>query len=492
MAVIPRSEAAAPVLRAGASDEESASACRSLEDPNALYLYPPDFFRQFFLLLLEAYNRFWDVTRSRFVHDPCRATRATGKLKRQRRISKQSPVPVRSTRRRSRRAEPRVLSDDLFRVFVDSVENCAIYTMDPHGVITSWNEGAERMKGYTAREIIGRNYSCFFRPEDRRAGEPAKLLRVAAQKGRVEEESPRVRKDGSQFWAGTVLTAIKDSKGRLLGFAKVTRDVTPRMKVQEELQRANADLAAEVRKRQAGEREVERSARSLRDLSSRLMRAQDEERRRIGRELHDSVGQYLSMLKMHLESLDLSTQRSPSQLAAEIGRCVHLAEDSLKEVRTVSHLLYPPTLEEMGLKSAFPWFLEGFSRRSDIQTTLEMDADFPRLPSDSEVALFRVLQEALNNVHRHSGSTKAFIRLYMHDRHVNLEIRDFGKGIPAGLLDESSKDWMGSQGVGLRGMRERMRQLGGDLAVHSDKYGTEIHASIPLESAAAVSGSSST
>lgn len=380
-----------------------------------------------------------------------------------------------------------MLPDDLFRIFVDSVKNCAIYTMDRRGRITSWNEGAERMKGYAAREIIGKNYSCFFTPEDQQAGKPAKLLKLAAQKGRAQEESLRVRKDGSQFWTGTVLTPIKDSRGRLLGFAKVVRDITPRMEAQEHLRRANAELAAEVQKRETSEREVEHTADSLRELSLRLMRAQDEERRRIGRELHDSVGQYLSMLKMHLESLDLSPQRNPSQLAAQIGRCVRLAEDSLKEVRTVSHLLYPPTLDEMGLKSAFPWYLDGFSRRSDIRTTLEMDADFPRLPAEIEVALFRVLQETLNNVHRHSGSDRAFIRLNMHRHHVNLEIRDFGKGIPAG--HDLSKD---SQGVGLRGMRERMSQLGGDLAVASSKHGTEIRASVPVEPAAAASASSRT
>lgn len=416
----------------------------------------------------------------------CRATRAAGKLKRQR-ISKQGRLPVRSGRRGSRRAPP-VLSHDLFRVFADSLKNCAIYTMDPRGRITSWNEGAERLKGYAAGKIIGRNYSCFFTPGDRRAGKPAKLLKLAAQRGRIEEESLRVRKDGSHIWAGAVLIAIKDARGRLLGFARVTRDITDRMQTEEQLRRANAELAAEIRKRHASEREVQRSALSLRELSLRLMRAQDEERRRIGRELHDSVGQYLSMLKMRLELLDLSTQRSPSQMAMEIGRCVRLAEDALKEVRTVSHLLYPPTLEEMGLKSAFPWYLDGFSRRSDIQTTLEMDADFPRLPSEVEVALFRVLQEGLNNVHRHSGSDRAFIRLYVRGRRVTLEIRDVGKGIPAGLLEESSKDWMGAQGMGLRGMRERMRQLGGDLNVTSDRRGTEIRATIPLELSAAASG----
>ncbi len=374
-----------------------------------------------------------------------------------------------------------MLSAEVFRIFVDSVKNYAIYTMDPRGCIISWNKGAERMKGYTASEIIGRNYSCFFTDEDRKTGKPAKSLKLAAQRGRIEEELEIVRKDRSRFRASTVLTAIKDADGRLIGFAKVTRDVTGRMNAQAEIRRANSELGSEVRKRHASEREVERAARSLRELSLRLMRAQDEERRRIGRELHDSVGQYLSMLKMHLESLDLSPQRTPGQLAAQLGQCVRLADDSLKEVRTVSHFLYPPTLEEMGLKSAFPWYLEGFSRRSDIRTTLEMDHDFPRLPSDLEMAFFRVLQEALTNVHRHSGSDKAFIRLYVHRGSANLEIRDFGRGLPAGLLDAWSTDSATGKGVGLRGMRERMRQLGGDLKVASNRFGTEIHASVPVK-----------
>lgn len=246
--------------------------------------------------------------------------------------------------------------------------------------------------------------------------------------------------------------------------------------------------AREPRQRRASECEAERSERSLRELSLRLLRAQDEERRRIGRELHDSVGQYLSVLRMRLESLDLPPGRRSSRLAAEIAQCVHLAEDALKEVRTVSHLLYPPTLEEMGLRSAMPWYLDGFSRRSDIHTALEIDPDFPRLSSDMEIALFRVLQECLNNTHRHSKSTQAFVRLYVRNGLVNLEVRDVGKGIPAELLEEMSKDWMGAQGVGLRGMRERMRQLGGDLTITSNKYGTEVCASVPLDMAAAASG----
>ena len=383
-----------------------------------------------------------------------------------------------------------LLSDQLFRLFVDSVKDCGIYTIDSEGRVTSWNQGAERLKGYSADEIIGRNYSCFFTKEDQKTGKPEKSLKYAEQQGRFEEESWLIRKDGSRFFASTIVTAIKGKKGKLLGFAKVTRDVTEWVRAQEQLQCANASLAAEVRKRRASERELERSERSLRELSLRLLRAQDEERRRIGRELHDSVAQYLSMLKMHLEELDFSPSRKSSQIAAQVSECVRLSEDALREVRTVSHLLYPPTLEDMGLKAAVPWYLDGFSRRSNIYTRLEMDADFPRLNSDIEMALFRVLQECLNNVHRHSGSSKAFIRLYMHDGGVHLEIRDEGRGIPAELLEESSKDWLGAQGVGLRGMRERMRQLGGDLSIKSDHHGTEVHATVPAEMRAAASGSS--
>lgn len=392
--------------------------------------------------------------------------------------------PKRHTARPAKRRE---LPDKIFRLFVDSVEDWAIYTLDAKGCVTSWNQGAERLKGYTASEIIGQNYSKFFTPEDRRKNKPGKSLATATRNGRLEDETWLVRRDGSRFWASTVLTAIKDPKGRLIGFAKVTRDTTNLMRAQQELQRANATLTAEIRKRETSERGLAVSEQSLRELSLRLLRTQDEERRRIGRELHDGVGQYLAMLKMHLESMDLSPKRSQGQLTAQIGQCAQMAEDALREVRTVSHLLHPPTLENAGLKSAIPSYLEGFSRRSGIRSTLEVDANFPRLPQDLELSLFRVLQECLNNVHRHSGSDRAVVRLFADGGKVVLEIKDFGKGISADFLNQSGDTWMGSQGVGMRGMRERMRQLGGDLSIASDKFGTEVRASAPLETDAAAS-----
>ncbi len=134
------------------------------------------------------------------------------------------------------------------------------------------------------------------------------------------------------------------------------------------------------------------------------MRSQDEERKRIGRELHDSVGQYLAVLKMNLDSIRSSGMADRQTVAQQVGRCSDLAEQCIKEVRTISYLLYPPMLEEMGLRSAMLWYLDGFGQRSGIETRVDIPTDMPRLPRDVELVVFRVLQESLTNVHRHSGS----------------------------------------------------------------------------------------
>lgn len=371
-----------------------------------------------------------------------------------------------------------------FRLFVETVKDYAIFTLDSEGRVTSWNLGAERLKGYAASEIIGKKFSCFF-PEDQvQMGEPQRELDAAAQEGRLEDEGWRVRRDGSRFWANVTLTAIRDDKNKLIGFAKITRDFTERMQAQQALQRANAELAAEVAERKSAEKRLAMSEKSLRDLSHHLLSTQDEERRRIGRELHDSLGQYLAMLKMNLDSLESVLGSEPNGVGQELAQCIRLAEDSLKEVRTISYLLYPPMLEEMGLKSAIPWYLDGYSKRSGIQTNFEIEPGFDRLAREAELALFRVLQESLTNVHRHSGSSTANVRLSMADAAVVLQIRDEGKGISPKLMEESGQDWLGSLGVGVRGMSERIRQLGGKLEVASTANGTTVTASVPVVRAA--------
>ena len=310
---------------------------------------------------------------------------------------------------------------------------------------------------------MGKHFSCFFTEDDVRDGKPQRELDFAAREGRLEHESWRIRKDKSRFWANVVLTAIRDEQENLIGFAKITRDFTGRMRAREALQTANTDLAAEAAERRAAQKRLAISERSLRELSLHLLSTQDEERRRIGRELHDSLGQYLVMLKMNLDSLESALGSMPNGTGQELAQCIRLAEDSLKEVRTISYLLYPPMLEEMGVYSAVPWYLDGFSKRSSIETNFEIELGFGRLAPEVELALFRILQESLTNVHRHSGSSTANVRLSMTDESVILQIRDRGNGIAPKLLEEAGQDWLGSLGVGLRGMSERVRQLGGKL-----------------------------
>jgi signal transduction histidine kinase len=184
----------------------------------------------------------------------------------------------------------------------------------------------------------------------------------------------------------------KDASGNLIGFAKVTRDFTERMLVQGAIEES--------------QRQLQDSEKSLLELSRHLLRSQDEQRRCIGRDLHDSLGQYLSVLKMKLDSL-VTRANGTGDYANDLKQCGQLTEDAVKEVRTISYLLHPPMLEEMGLRSAIPRYLDGFMKRSGIQITFEVSPELQRLPTDIEIALFRVLQEGLTNVHRHSGSPTA-------------------------------------------------------------------------------------
>jgi PAS domain S-box-containing protein len=364
-------------------------------------------------------------------------------------------------------------SEERFRLLVEAVQDYAIFMLDPQGKVSSWNRGAERLKGYQAADIIGKHFSCFYPEEDLRRGKPQWELTVAAKDGRFEDEGWRLRKDGSRFWANVIITAVRDESGKLLGFGKVTRDFTERMKTEQALQK-------EVVERKEAQLRLHDSEKSLRDLSIHLLRSQDEERRRIGRDLHDSLGQYLAVLKM---KLDLLAARTSDETARELQQCVGLTEDSIKEVRTISHLLYPPMLEETGLTAAIPWFLDGFSSRSGIKTTFAVDPDFSRLPREVELAMFRVLQESLTNVHRHSGSKTAHVRLLSKNGMATLEVADEGKGVPPGILNDAGQDWTRALGVGLRGMNERMRQLGGTLNLSSSEKGTTVSASIPKSGA---------
>jgi PAS domain S-box-containing protein len=362
-------------------------------------------------------------------------------------------------------------SEERFRLLVEGVPDYAIYMMDPEGRVTTWNSGAERIKGYTASEIIGRHYSTFFPQEDVRAGKPQKILKAAAEEGKVEQEGWRIRKDGSRFWVNALVTALHDKSGELVGFSKITRDATEKMQHQKALE-------TEVAERKRAEEELVKSEASLRKLSLSLLRMQDEERRRIGREMHDSVGQYLTALKMNLGILSVKEPNLSPETREELRTSTEMLEECVKEVRTISYLLYPPMLEEMGLKSAISWYLDGLKQRSEIEIRFNAPKNFKRLDRGVELALFRVLQEGLTNVYKHSGTSKVDIELSRSNGVVTLELRDYGKGVPPAILAEREGN---VAGVGLRGMNERMRQLGGKLTIAAAKPGTLVQATVPAQ-----------
>ena len=224
------------------------------------------------------------------------------------------------------------------------------------------------------------------------------------------------------------------------------------------------------------ESEVQRRTSALQHLSIKLMRLQDEERRKIARNLHDSLGQYLTSIKMNLESLRSSNLPNKDEVLAA---ALEWLEKSIVETRTLSCLLHPPLLDEVGFASAARWFTDQFAKRSGITVNLDLPDRMDRLSEMAEIALFRILQESLTNVHRHSGSSVVEIRLKASGDKAVLTVRDFGRGMPAGFIQGSQPN--GDHfGVGLRGMRERVNDLGGNFEIESSDDGVAIVVSLPL------------
>lgn len=235
---------------------------------------------------------------------------------------------------------------------------------------------------------------------------------------------------------------------------------------------AKAAVEAEQKASQA-ERAALASREAARRLSARLLQSRDDERRRLSRELHDSVGQYLAAAKMTLSSL-----QAQNQADRRYSECVNLIDRSMKEIRTLSHLLHPPGLDEAGFSAAARWYAEEFAKRSGLEMKLDIQEPVDRLPAPVELALFRVLQESLTNIHRHSKSDSAEIKFVVSEGRAALAIVDQGIGLPEEVLARFKAS--GTSGVGLAGMRERIRELQGTFEVESSNTGTRVQVSVPL------------
>ena len=386
----------------------------------------------------------------------------------------------------------RAESEDRYRTLFD-LAPVAVYSCDVSGVIRDYNSRAAELWGRTpqVRDTDERFCGSFkmYRPdgsymphEQCPMGDVLTGKMPGVHDGEVHIERP----DGSRIIVIVNIAPLKDDRGEVIGAINCFYDVTERKKAEEILRQSVADrLQAEkalreneVRLRQANEElesVVQRRTAKLRHLSAQLMRSQDEERRRIARNLHDSLGQLLTSIKISLEVLSGSDPAHKDVLSATLK----WVEQCLTETRTLTCLLHPPLLDEVGFSSAARWYTDEFAKRSGIKVELELpDEGIARLPEFVRFALFRILQESLTNVHRHSGSPSVDVRLKINHQAV-LAVRDFGRGLPAGLIQESQTN--GAQfGVGLSGMRERVNDLGGTFEIQSSENGTIVTVSIPL------------
>jgi PAS domain S-box-containing protein len=372
----------------------------------------------------------------------------------------------------------------------------AIVSKNLDGVITTWNKGAERIFGYTAEEAVGQHITLII-PHDRREEEADILARLRRGEKVDHFHTVRRSKDGSLLDISATISPLRDSSGRVIGASKVARDISKQKRVEEasreseEKYRQLAEtLDTEVRARtkelEERNREVLRQSDQLRELSWRLLRTQEEERRHIARELHDSAGQTLTVLGLSLAQLVENAGRSAPALATEAEMIQETVQQLHRELRTASYLLHPPLLDETGLYSALSWYVQGLVERSGLDVSLDIPERFGRLPQDLELAVFRLVQECLTNVHRHSGSKTALIRVAREGDMLTVTVEDQGKGMPPAKLAEIQSQ---GSGVGIRGMRERLRQFQGTMIVESDSSGTRVQVTIPIPKAASPSGS---
>jgi PAS domain S-box-containing protein len=320
----------------------------------------------------------------------------------------------------------------------------AIFVKSADGKISYWNQGAERLYGWKMNEALGR-----IPGELLRSQYPIPLPEIESQ-DEWEGELPQTTRDGRRIVVASRWTTWRDKSGKPLGWMEINTDIT-------------------------GRKRAEDAARSL---SGRILTLQDDERRRMARGLHDSLGQYLAALKMQLDLLSMTNDK---QIAA-ISECAEIASRCLTETRTVSHLLHPPLLDEAGFGSAARWYVEGFAQRSGIKVNLVLPQNFGRLHEEVEIALFRALQEGLTNVHRHSGASTVDIRLELDAGCVQLEIQDNGAGMPP-LTLQHLREGVAETGIGIAGMRERVRELNGSLEIESNSGGTLLRVALPLSDA---------
>lgn len=335
------------------------------------------------------------------------------------------------------------VSEERFRLIADTAREYAFYQLDVNGHVASWNSSAEHIKGYSESEILGKHYSIFFPPEQTRRGDPEKNLAHALQHGMYEGEGWRMRKSGARFWAHVTLTPLFDEKGELRGFSKVTHDITDRQRVEEDL-------------RSYAER--------LRVTSARLAETQETERRMLAGELHDRVGPNLTALGLNLSLIanNIAQEEQP-ELMARLEESSLLVRRTVDVIRDVMGELRPHVLDDYGLLAALRPLATAFHKRTGIAVGVNGEESSVHLPKLVVIAMFRIAQEALNNVAKHSQAKRVEIAFTEANGRITLSIGDDGVG-----LDPKRSEMSGlERGWGLMIMRERAEAVGARFALNT-------------------------
>jgi PAS domain S-box-containing protein len=394
-----------------------------------------------------------------------------------------APKPCTVHRRSSSKATEEKADDLRFQldqqarildITLSSISDFA-YIFNRGGKFIFVNDALLSLWGLKLQEAVGKDFYELKYPDELAERLQRQIQQVFDTGVGLTDETPYTSQTGASGYYEYIFCPVFDRKGTVEVVAGSTRDITERKRVEKELRQSQEelrDLAATLESQvlarttelEARNKEVLLQSEQLRELSIRLMETQDEERRRIAREMHDSAGQTISALGMNLTQI-LNAVRSTNPRATRLAEEARtFAEELGKEIRTTSYLLHPPMLDERGLRAALGWYVEGLKQRTGLDVELRIHDELKRPSSDLELAIFRVVQECLTNVHRHSGSKSAHIKIARENTNLVVEVRDAGRGITA---DELANIRNKGGGVGLRGMRERVRPFGGELHVNS-------------------------
>ncbi len=387
--------------------------------------------------------------------------------------------------------DARRASEEQLRLLIDSLQDYAIFTLDSVGHVTSWNMGGQRLLGYTDEEIIGELFHRFYAAEDLARGKPDHELQVARTTGRSEDESWRVRKDGSQFWCNEIVRPLQAADGTERGFAKISRDLTDRKQTEEALQRAHdvledrvrertADLAAANAALQVENAERIRVEQARTTLLNSLVTAQEDERQRIARELHDQLGQNITALGLVLATLkDQAPVGTPQR--DMVIRAQQLATRLDEDADRLALELRPSNVEDLGLLAAVQQHIEEWSAHHKITAEIEsVGWSQERLPDEMETVLYRVIQEAVTNVAKHAQAQHVSIILQQRDNTVLLTIEDDGKGFDLEVIQQRPD---AHHHLGLLGMGERITLVDGTLNIETTPGGgTTLYIRVPLSS----------